>query len=281
MQRMSRYRWVRAVVLMGGTILAPLYPADHLAAQWVHYPTAGVPRKADGNPDLSAAAPRRADGKPDLSGTWTSDEVDPRRPDVTPNPHDATTSRRMINLGVDLPGGLPYQPWLAAVVKERKATNAKNDPHVKCMPDNFLRAYGMPHLLKFVQTPDLLLVLNEWNAGYRQVFLDGRPFPQDPTPTWQGYSSAKWSGDTLVIDTIGLRDDTWIDWNGSVLTEGAKVREEMRRKDFGHLEIQVTVDDPKAYIKPWTVMIKERLIADTDLIEEICLENERSLEHMK
>jgi len=252
-----------------------------LAAQWVRYPTAGAPRKADGNVDMSATAPRLADGKPDFSGIWTSDEVDPRRPGVPPNPHDATTSRRMVNLGVELPGGLPYQPWLAPIVKQRTANLAKDDPHIICLPDNFLRAYGMPHLLKFVHTPNLFLVLNEWNAGYRQVFTDARPLPEDPTPTWQGYSSAKWSGDTLVIDTIGLRDDTWIDWNGSVLTEAAKVREQIRRPDFGHLEIQVTVDDPKAYTKPWTVMIRERLIVDTELIDEICLENEQSLKHMK
>jgi hypothetical protein len=124
-------------------------------------------------------------------------------------------------------------------------------------------------------------MLNEWTAGYRQVFTDARPLPQDPNPALQGYSSAKWSGDTLVVDTIGLQDDTWIDWNGSVLTEAAKVREQIRRPDFGHLEIQVTVDDPKAYTKPWTVTIKERLIVDTELIDEICLENEKSLKHMK
>ena len=187
----------------------------------------------------------------------------------------------MANIGVDLPGGLPYQPWLVPIVKERTANDAKDDPHIRCLPDNFLRAYGMPHLLKFVHTPHLLVVLNEVNAGYRQVFTDARPLPEDPAPSWQGYSSGKWSGDTLVIDTIGLRDDTWIDWNGSVLTQAAKVREQMRRPDFGHLEIQVTVDDPKAYTKPWTVTLKQRIVVDTELIDEICLENEQSLKHMK
>ncbi len=262
-------------------MLAAILAASPLAAQWIRHPTAGLPRKADGTVDMSAPTPRTADGKPDFSGMWTSDEVDPRRPNVPPNPHDATTSRRMINLGVELPGGLPYQPWLAALTKERWAANAKMDPHVRCMPLNFLRAYGMPHLLKFVQTPGLLLMLNEWNAGYRQIFTDGRPLPDDPNPSWQGYSSATWSGDTLVVETIGFRDDLWIDWRGSVLTEGAKVREEIRRPDLGHLEVRVTVDDPKAYTKPWTVLIKDRLIVDAELIDEICLENERSLQHMK
>jgi hypothetical protein len=268
---------VPVVLVMLGMPLA----SSQLAAQWVKYPTAGVPRKADGTVDMSAATPRMADRKPDFSGTWTSDEVDPRRPGVAPNPHDATTSRRMVNLGVELQGGLPYQPWLAAIVKQRTANQAVDDPHVKCFPDNFLRAYGMPHLLKFVHTPSLLLVLNEWDAGYRQVFTDGRPLPQDPNPSLMGYSSAKWSGDTLVIDTIGVRDDTWIDWNGSVLTESAKVREQIRRPDLGHLVVEVTVDDPKAYTKPWTVTIKERLIVDTELIDEVCLEDEKSLKHMK
>ena len=205
------------------------FASTPLAAQWVHYPTPGVPRKADGNVDLSAPTPRMADGKPDFSGVWTSDEVDPRRPGVPPNPRDATTSRRMVNLGVEMPGGLPYQPWLRSLVKQRTANLAKDDPHIRCLPDNFLRAYGMPHLLKFIHSPNLLVVLNEMNAGYRQVFTDARPLPEDPTPSWQGYSSAKWSGDTLVVDTIGVRNDTWIDWNGSELTEAAKVREEMRR----------------------------------------------------
>ena len=269
-----------AVVTLGVVILAGVLASSSLAAQWIRYPMAGAPRKADGSVDMSAPTPRTADGEPDFSGIWTSDEVDPRRPKEPPNPRDATTSRRMINIGVELPGGLPYQPWLAALVKERWAKNAVDDPHVRCFPDNFLRAYGTPHLLKFVQTPNLLIVLNEWNAGYRQVHTDGRPLPEDPNPSLMGYSSAKWEGDMLVVDSNGIRDDTWIDWQGSVLTEAAKVREEFRRIDFGHMEIRVTVDDPKAYTKPWTVLIKERLIADAELIDEICLENERSLKHM-
>jgi hypothetical protein len=240
-----------------------------------------------------------ANGKPDFSGIWTTAEPNNRRaealssPELKPGPRSSkdadtpgdpaqiTASRQMANIGVDLPGGLPYQPWLVPIVKERTANLAKDDPHIKCLPDNFLRAYGLPHLLKFVQAPNLLVVLNEMNAGYRQVFIDGRPLPEDPTPSWQGYSSAKWSGDTLVIDTIGIRDDTWIDWNGSVLTQAAKVREQMWRPDFGHLDIQVTVDDPKAYTKPWTVTLKERIVVNTELIDEICLENEQSLKHMK
>jgi len=280
-------------------ILSTLLVATQLTAQWLKYPTAGVPRKADGSVNMSAPTPRLADGKPDFSGIWMAAETNrptgelssPNNP-ATPRaaaaaedkPGDPTairSSRQMSNIGVDIPGGLPYQPWLVPIVKQRTANDAIDDPHIRCLPDNFLRAYGLPHLLKFIQTPNLLVVLNEMNAGYRQVFTDARPLPKDPTPSWQGYSSARWSGDTLVIDTIGLRDDTWIDWNGSVLTEAAKVREEMRRPDFGHLEVKVTVDDPKAYTKPWTVTLKQRIVIDAELIDEICLENEQFIKRIK
>ena len=203
--------------------------SSHLAAQWIRQSVAGVPRKADGTVDMSAATPRTPDGKPDLSGIWTSDEVDPRRPNVVPNPHDATTSRRMINLGVDLPGGLPYQPWLAALVKERWTGRCRA----------IRRRRG-------------------WDIRRRS----GRA------------TRSSW-------DSIGLRDESWIDWQGSVVGEGARIREEIRRPDFGHLEVQLTIDDSKAYTKPFTVTIKERLIVEAELIDEVCLENERSLQHMK
>jgi hypothetical protein len=282
------------------TVALLILTASNARAQWMKYPSAGVPRKAGGKVDMSAPAPRLADGKPDFSGIWATSEPNSRRTEELSSPKslaspgaskpendvpvDAgriTASRQMANIGVDLPGGLPYQPWLVPIVKQRTDSLAKDDPHIRCMPDNFLRAYGLPHLLKFVHSPSLLVVLNEMNAGYRQVFTDARPLPEDPNPTWQGYSSAKWSGDTLVIDTIGLRDDTWIDWNGSVVTQAAKIREQIRRPDFGHLEIQVTVDDPKAYTKPWTVTLKERIVVDAELMDEICVENEQSLQHMK
>ena len=278
-----------AVLVMLGALVA----STPLAAQWFTYPSAGVPKKADGSVNMSGPTPRLADGKPDFSGVWMTAE--PNRPrsalsstrdqgggrgaqpvdDKPGNPTAIGASRQMANIGVDLPGGLPYQPWLIPIVKERTENEAIDDPHINCLPDNFLRAYGLPHLLKFVHSPSLLVVLNEMNAGYRQIFTDARPLPKDPNPTWQGYSSAKWDGDTLVVDTIGFRDDTWIDWNGSVLTEAARVREEIRRPDFGHLEIRATVDDPKAYTKPWTVTLRQRIVIDTDLVDEICLENQK------
>jgi len=284
---------------MGWCILTPMFSfsrrhaallliaSTQLSAQFLHYPTPGVPRTADGKVNMTAPAPRLADGKPDFSGVWmTGDTNRPRNtsqpvPDLPGDPKDIRSSRQMSNLGVDIPGGLPYQPWLVPIVKKRTANLAIDDPHIRCMPDNFIRAYGMPHLLKYVHTPGLLVMLNELNAGYRQVFTDARPLPKNWFPTIQGYSSAKWSDDTLIVDTVGVSDDTWIDWNGSVITESAKVREQIRRPDFGHLEIVVTVDDPKAYTKPWTVTLKQRIVVDTDLADELCLENEQSLQHLK
>jgi hypothetical protein len=269
------FRLVTAAVLILGTCLA----WAPVAAQWLNYPTAGVPRKADGTVDMTTPPPRMPNGRPDLSGIWISD----RTPEGEETPSDGLSlpsSRHMANIGIDLPGGLPYQDWLRPIVEARTANQAIDDPHIRCLPDHFLRAYGLPHMLKFVHTPDLLVVLNEMNAGYRQVFTDGRALPEDPTPSWQGYSSATWSGDTLVIDTIGVRDDTWIDWNGSILTEAARVREEIRRLDFGHLEVRVTVDDPRAYTEPWTVTLRQRIVVDAELIDEICLENEQFVERM-
>jgi hypothetical protein len=269
-------RAIHRVLLAGAIALVATPSTAPAAAQWLKYPTFGAPRTADGKVNLTAPTPRLANGKPDLSGLWTADQSCPQ-----PGPGCGRTgpgpfaSHELNDIGVSLPGGLPYQPWLAALVKERTANHAKDDPHVRCFPDFFLRAYGLPHFLKFIQTPALLVVLDEMNANYRQVFTDGRPLPKDPNPAWQGYSSAKWDGDSLVVDTSGFRDDLWIDWNGSVVTSTGRVRERIRRPDFGHLEIEVTVDDPKAYTKPWTVTLREQFAADVEMIDEICLENEK------
>ncbi len=258
--------------------------ANTVDAQWLRYPTPGVPRLPDGKPNLAAPAPREPDGKPDLSGIWLTDNGLCAKSD---NPEQLTCGselpmgREGVNMGAGLQGGLPYQPWLAALVKTRTADHAKDDPHVRCLPDTFLRAYSLPHLLKFAQMPGLLIMLNEMNANYRQVFIDGRPLPEDPVPSWQGYSSAKWDGDTLVIDSNGFRDDLWIDWNGSVITSAAKVRERIRRVDFGHLEVGVRVDDPKAYTKPWSVTLHQRLAINTELVDEVCLENEKSYQRFR
>jgi len=266
-----------------------------VSAQWFKQPSPRAPRTSSGDVDLSAAAPRLANGKPDLSGVWMTAEplcvirgTAPISELLKMNPvsrkcppRTASFSRQSINIGIDMPGGLPYQPWLAKLVEERTANQAIDDPHIRCLPDAFVRAYGLPHYLKFLQTPDLLVMLNEYNGVYRQVFTDGRSLPEAPNPSWQGYSTAAWSGDTLVIDSIGFRDDVWIDWDGSMITEAGKLREQIRRPDFGHLEIEVTVDDPKAYTKPWTVTLRQQFAGDTELIDEICAEGEKFSSKLK
>ena len=283
----------RRVLLVVAMIIAGVsLPLD---AQWFTYPSPRAPRTASGEVDLSAATPRLTNGRPDLSGVWMTAEpacivrgvmplaelVKLLPPTRTCPPRTASFSRQSVNIGIDMPGGLPYQPWLAKLVEERTANQSIDDPHIRCLPDLFVRAYGLPHYLKFVQTPDLLVMLNEYNGVYRQVFTDSRALPQDPNPSWQGYSSARWVDDALVIDTIGFRDDVWLDWAGSMITSAGRLRERIRRPDFGHLVIEVTVDDPKAYTKPWSVTLRQQFAADTELIDEICAEGERFARRLK
>ena len=251
--------------------------AGSLGAQWLKLPTPGIPRTASGAPDLSAPAPRMPDGKPDLSGQWITAAANslPCGQGVVACGIELPMSREGGNMGASLPGGLPYQPWAAEAVKRNMATSARDDPHAQCLPDTFLRAYGLPHIVKFVQTPRLLIALEEYNTDYRQIFLDGRALPVDPNPAWNGYSVGRWEGDALVVDSVGFRDDLWLDVRGSPMTSAARVRERMTRPDFGHLNIEVTVDDPKAYTRPWTVTLRQQIIADTEIIDEFCLENER------
>jgi len=253
------------------------------SAQWLHYPTAGIPRTADGKPDLTAPAPKLADGKPDLSGLWRGN---PRRctspkGETIPCGVEIGGSPLGGNLGRDLPGGLPYQPWAAELMQKRRADMSRDDPHVRCMPDNPPRTWTLPHLTKIIHTPKLLVTLYEVNAQYRQIFLDGRPFPEDPTPGWNGYSVGHWEGDTLVIETRGFRDDLWIDTNGSPMSDAAKMTEKLHRVNFGTMELEITIDDPKVYTKPFTVKQMEYLEPDTELIDEFCIENEKSYERMQ
>ena len=255
------------------------------SGQWLKYPTANVPRTKDGKVSLSAPAPRTSDGRPDFSGVWLTGNPLPCNTatgaDFLDCGAELPLSRDGFNIGATLPGGLPYRPEVAALVKKRMADQAKDDPHVRCLPDTFIRSYGLPHMQKFVQVPGLLVMLDEMNANYRQIFTDGRPLPKDPVPAWNGWSSAVWERDTLVVKSNGFRDDLWLDIAGSPLTDAATTVERIRRPDYGHLEIELTVDDPKAYTKPWTVHLKQQIVVDTDLVDEICLENEKSSKHMK
>jgi hypothetical protein len=254
------------------------------AAQWLHYPTPGVPRASDGKPNLSAPSPRLPDGKPDLSGIWQPARKIPCTAELSKFVEcglEIGGSPLALNIGADMPGGLPFQPWAAALVKQRTADNSKDDPHARCLPDNPPRSYGLPHMTKAVHTPRLLVLLNEVNAMYRQIFIDGRPLPADPNPSWTGYSSATWDRDTLVVQTAGFRDGLWLDMAGSPMTDAARMTERIRRPSYGTLEVQVTIDDSKAYTRPWTVEMNQKITLDTELIDEICLENEKSSQRMR
>jgi hypothetical protein len=269
------------------TMLAVSAPA--VFAQWPVYPTAGVPKTADGKPNLTGPVPRAADGKPDLSGIWQymrpPGSAAPEPVAVTaPADRDiiplAVRRSQFWNLGVSFPDGLPFQPWAAELHRKRVEENSKDNPDAHCLPLGLmqLHTHGQPR--KMIQAPGVIVILYEANNGIRQIFTDGRPLPKDAEPWWFGYSIGKWDGDTLVVESTGFRDLGWLDVEGSVLTESGKVIERFRRVDYGHLEIQVTIDDPKAYTKPWTVTVYQRVLLDTDLIEFICQENDKDGAHL-
>ena len=267
----------------GLALVAVLTVPALLAGQWIRYPTAGVPKKADGTADLSAPAPRQPDGKPDFSGTWrplNPNRCKPGTGQFVECGVELGGSPQARNLGQGTPGGLPYQPWAAELVKKRTADDSRDDPHVRCLPDNPPRTWTLPHLTKAIHTPRLLALLYEVNAMYRQIFVDGRPFPDDPTPTWNGYSVARWDGDTLVVETKGFRDDLWLDMTGSPMSGAAKMTERIRRPNFGNLEIELTIDDLRTYTRPFTIQLKQVLALDLELIDEFCLENEKSYQRM-
>jgi hypothetical protein len=251
--------------------------------QWIKYPTEGVPKGKDGKPNLSAPAPRAPDGKPDFSGMWSTAEGLPCPDSLKDDTGDCLEKSPLSKYAADLnkavPGGLPFQPWSIEIIRQRQAAGL--DPHVRCLPSNFPRMFTLPHITKFVQTRKLLVLINEYNASYRQIFMDGRALPVDPQPSWNGYSTAKWEGDTLVVETNGFRDDLWMDMAGTPLTSAAQVVERFRRPNFGRLEIDATVNDPKAYTRPWSLKMVDKIVLDTELIDEVCLENENSARHMK
>ena len=258
-----------------------------LLAQWPAYPASGFPKTADGKPNLTGPAPRTADGKPDLSGVWQyvrqggtaspGAQAATRTNDITPL---SVRLSQFWNLGASFKDGLPFQPWAADLHQQRVASNSKDNPDAHCLPLGLMQLHTHSQPRKMIQTPGAIVILYEANAGVRQIFTDGRPLPKDPQPWWFGYSTGKWDGDTLAVETAGFRDLGWLDVEGSPLTESGKILERFRRIDYGHLEIEVTIDDPKAYTKPWTVTVHQRIMLDTDLIEFICQENERDAPHL-
>jgi hypothetical protein len=248
-----------------------------VSAQWLQYPTAGVPKLPSGRPNLSAPAPRTRDGRPDLSGVW---EPEKNRTCPPEGCFDMLSGEQFFNIGWGLKDGLPYRPWAADTRKVRMAENGKDDPVSRCLPGGVVKLHTTPLLRKIIQVPGLVVSLNETDATYRQIFTDGRPLPVDPEPSWKGYSSGKWDGDTLVVESNGFRDGLWLDRSGSPLTDAAKLTERFRRVNYGKLEIEITVDDPKAYAAPWTVKLNQFIALDTDLLDYICVENEKDVKHL-
>lgn len=272
--------------------LAACVPAV-LLAQWPAYPTSGVPRTADGKPNLTAPAPKTPDGKPDLTGIWEvsrplagtlrqSARSAPAARTATTNEDFISAARRspFWNIGSAFPDGLPFQPWAAELHRQRIAENSRDNPDAHCLPMGIMQFHNHGQPRKMIQTPQVIVILYEANAGVRQIFTDGRPLPKDPEPWWYGYSTGHWEGDTLVVQSAGFRDLGWLDVEGSPLTESAKTIERYHRPDFGHLDIDVTIDDPKAYTKPWTVTVHQRIMVDTELIEFVCQENEKDAPHL-
>jgi hypothetical protein len=259
------------VVCVGLALVSP--PG---VAQWPAYPTKNVPRDADGKPDLNAAALRTAEGKPDLSGVWNYAGVLGFRGGPPPSPPGTPVQATFWNIEAGFKEGLPFTPGGAELRRKRMADDSKDNPDAACLPLGLMQLHTHSQPRKIIQTKDLIVILYEANANVRQIFLDGRSAPNDdPQPWWYGYSRGWWEGDTLVVETTNFRDGGWLDVNGAPLSAQGKLTERFRRPTFGALEIDVTIDDPSSYTKPWTVRVNQRLLLDTELIEFVCNENQQ------
>lgn len=228
-------------------------------AQWLKHPTAGIPRLPDGSPNLNAPAPMTADGKPDLSGMWAP-----------------PTQKYLDNLGAD---GIeiPMTPWAAEVYRAREANHRRDRPSAACLPHSVVDFDTHFTPRKVIQVPGLIVMLFELYHTFRQIHTDGRNLPVDPEPAWFGYSVGRWEGSTLVVDTRGIHERTWLDDAGHPHSEALHVVERFRRVDFGHMDVQITIDDPKAYTRSWSVSFSWRFVPDTELLDWVC-ENNRYFE---
>ena len=231
-------------------------PLTPLEAQWLHYPTPGIPRTADGKPDMTAPTPHTADGKPDLTGLWET-------------PLDTAVGNIALRKAGDLKP-TDIQPWAQALLQQRAMNFGKDNPRYQCLPQGpgYSTSGGMK---RFVQTPTMLVILTD-ELTYREIFMDGRALETDPNPSWMGYSVGHWDGDTLVVESSGFNDRTWLH-DGYPHTEALHMTERFRRTDFGHMEVAVTFRDPGAYAKPWTVPVHAHLVADMEMLETVCNEN--------
>jgi hypothetical protein len=229
--------------------------------QWLHHPTPGIPRTADGKPNLRARAPRTRGGKPDLSGNW-------RRSD----------DRYYNNVAADLKPE-DVLPWAEALYQQRKADFGKDSMEVRCLPHGPAASTTPFREFKIIQTPALIAILLS-DLTYRLIHMDGRQLPKDPNPTWMGFSVGRWERDTLVVESTGFTERVWLDYDGHPHTERLRMVERFRRPDFGHLALDITFDDPGAYARPWTISAPLELFPDTEILEGVCNENEKDLSHM-
>jgi hypothetical protein len=235
-----------------------------LVAQWHGYPTPGIPRTADGKPNLSAPAPRTADGKPDLSGIWLS-------------------SQAKFNLAQSLKPGdsVPFTAEGKAIFDERRAHLSKDDPSARCQPTGITLRPTLATPFKIVQTPLVTAVLYESRTQFRQILTDGRPLPKEyDWRAWQGFSIGRWEGDTFVVETAGFNGKAWLDQAGHPGSESMRLIERYRRRDFGHLDLEMIIEDPKLYTRPWSIYADLVLQVDTELLEFICEENEKDADRL-
>ena len=269
--------------LVFGFALAVAISAPVLA-QWPLWTPSGVPVTTEGKPDFNAPPPRTADGKPNLSGVWgmlpPSAAASPvggtPAPAAAPGPPAGPSGSVFGNIGAQVPGGAPYQPWATELVKQRMADNSKDNPDAHCLPMGVMQMTSHPFPKKIIQTPaEVVMIYEASGTTVREIFVDGRPLPPaDAQPWWNGYSVGRWEGDTLVVETTGFLDEGWLDVRGSPLTSAGKLIERYRRPTYGSLEIEVTIDDPKAYTKSFIAKVNNRLLVGSQLIEFVCLDKD-------
>jgi hypothetical protein len=279
------------VLRRAGVALFVVVAALRIAsAQWLNYPTPGIPRLPDGKPNLAAKAPRTRDGKPDLSGVWHvyAEPLDEKQrlfgPNVgvvsVPGMEPDTISKYAVNILLDYkPGEIVMTPEAQRVVDQRRKDN-EDLTTLHCLPMGTPLATLVSEVQKIVQTPGLILIMHELDGIPRQIYTDGRKLPANPNPTWLGSSIGRWEGDTLVVETVGLNDLVRLDLGGHPRSEAMRMTERYRRRDVGHLDVEFTFDDSKYYNKPFTVKVTHLLQADTDILEYVCNENEKDRAHM-
>ena len=257
-------------------------------AQWLNFPAPGTPRTRDGKPNLSAAAPRSSDGKPDLSGVWQTEPIPPSESllgenfsFVVPGDDPRTFNKYFWNILADFkPAEAPIRPEAAELFRKNGASAIT--PVSSCLPLSIPGADMLGYApFKMIQTRGVTVVLYELDNTHRQIYTDGRKLPADPNPAWMGYSVGHWEGDTLVVDSAGFNDKARLDGFGHPRSEALRVQERFHRRDFGHMDLQITVDDSKMYLKPITVKVTELLVPDSDVLESFCNENEKDRAHLK